>query len=268
MLNVELARRAESADALRGLEYARAHARLFPESGTAWMELAGGYLVFAGAGSPLNKGMGLGTRGDIGERELAALEEFYESRNLPATFDLAPFAGETLPDLLAGRGYRPAYSLNVLAIDPGDALDSIPLPSGIRIRRAGKDDEAVWVQTVAAGFAAPEKPGDDDLEIFTTQFHAATSHCFLAELDGDVAGGGLLAATGSTGLLGATSVIPAYRERGVHGRLLHERLACAAALGCDLVVTGATPGSASQRNIERRGFQLLYTRATMRREGR
>lgn len=38
-----------------------------------------------------------------------------------------------------------------------------------------------------------------------------------------------------------------------------------AALGCDLAITAATPGSASQRNLQRYGSQILYTRPSLRR---
>lgn len=41
------------------------------------------------------------------------------------------------------------------------------------------------------------------------------------------------------------------------------RLADAAAAGCDLAVITVQPGSRSQHNAQRRGFDLLYTRATL-----
>jgi len=34
----------------------------------------------------------------------------------------------------------------------------------------------------------------------------------------------------------------------------------AAAVGCDIAMMGALPGSASQRNGERQGFRIAYTR--------
>jgi hypothetical protein len=38
------------------------------------------------------------------------------------------------------------------------------------------------------------------------------------------------------------------------------RLRFAADQGCDLALMGALPGSASQRNAERQGFRIAYTR--------
>jgi hypothetical protein len=46
--------------------------------------------------------------------------------------------------------------------------------------------------------------------------------------------------------------------------LLHERMRYAFEHGCDLAMMVALPGSQSQRNAERRGFQVAYTRTKWR----
>ena len=48
--------------------------------------------------------------------------------------------------------------------------------------------------------------------------------------------------------------------------LLRERLAIAVHRGCDLAVVTTQPGSKSQQNVQRQGFDLLYTRAVLVRE--
>jgi len=53
---------------------------------------------------------------------------------------------------------------------------------------------------------------------------------------------------------------PAHRRRGVQTALLSARLADAASVGCDLAVLTGQPGSTSQQNLQRHGFDLLYTR--------
>ena len=45
--------------------------------------------------------------------------------------------------------------------------------------------------------------------------------------------------------------------------LLSARLADAAAAGCDVAVITTQPGSKSQQNAQRQGFDLLYTRAVL-----
>lgn len=70
---------------------------------------------------------------------------------------------------------------------------------------------------------------------------------------------------GQASLLKASTRLT-FRGRGVQTALLHHRLALAAAAGCDLATVQTQPGSASQRNVERQGFRLAYTKATLVRD--
>jgi ribosomal protein S18 acetylase RimI-like enzyme len=89
--------------------------------------------------------------------------------------------------------------------------------------------------------------------------------CYLARVDGAVAGGATLALReGVAGLFGA-STLPAFRNRGLQTALLRQRLARAMAEKCDLAVCIAQPGSISQRNVVRQGFSALYTRVKFER---
>jgi hypothetical protein len=63
-------------------------------------------------------------------------------------------------------------------------------------------------------------------------------------------------------LTGAATV-PAHRRHGVQTALLAARLADAARTGCDIAVVTTQPGSKSQQNVQRQGFDLLYTRAVL-----
>lgn len=47
--------------------------------------------------------------------------------------------------------------------------------------------------------------------------------------------------------------------------LLAARLDDAAAAGCEVAVVTTQPASTSQENVQRRRFDLLYTRAVLRR---
>jgi hypothetical protein len=49
----------------------------------------------------------------------------------------------------------------------------------------------------------------------------------------------------------------------VQGALLAARLEIASAAGCDVAVIVTQPGSKSQENAQRHGFDLLYTRAIL-----
>jgi hypothetical protein len=54
------------------------------------------------------------------------------------------------------------------------------------------------------------------------------------------------------------------RRRGLQSALIRARMRYAAEHGCDLAMLVAEPGSHSQRNAERRGFRIAYTRTKWR----
>ncbi len=96
--------------------------------------------------------------------------------------------------------------------------------------------------------------------------HNPAAECYLARADGEPAGGAALSILdGIAGIYGA-STLPAFRNRGVQTSLLRVRLSRAAAEGCELAMTVTQPGSRSQRNVERLGFRVVYTRSKFVRE--
>jgi len=54
--------------------------------------------------------------------------------------------------------------------------------------------------------------------------------------------------------------LPEFRERGIQSAFMQERLKIAYKAGCDLAVTLTMPGTTSQRNVERAGFRVAYTK--------
>ena len=63
-----------------------------------------------------------------------------------------------------------------------------------------------------------------------------------------------------TALLAGASTIPSGRRLGAQNALLDARLQTAVSNQCDLAMMVAAPGSSSQRNAERQGFRIAYTR--------
>lgn len=176
-------------------------------------------------------------------------------------------------ELLTARGYRLVGFENVLGVAlPGpltaDAAD------GIEIRKGGDDDVDAWIDAVVDGFAHPDGQGvpsheefpRDIVERAERDFENAGAAAYLAVCDGVVAGGGSMRVTNGVAQLTGAATIPAFRRRGVQGALLAARLADATAAGCDIAVVTTAPGSASQKNVQRRGFHLLFTRAVLVKE--
>jgi GNAT superfamily N-acetyltransferase len=98
------------------------------------------------------------------------------------------------------------------------------------------------------------------LEIGRVQGAAEGAHRFLASLEGEPIAAGGLSLDGGVALLAGASTVPAARRRGAQLALLAARIEFAAAQGCDLAMMCALPGSGSQRNAERHGFRIAYTR--------
>jgi hypothetical protein len=88
--------------------------------------------------------------------------------------------------------------------------------------------------------------------------------CYLASSSsGDPAGAAALAVYGGLATLFADSTVTHHRRAGVHAELIAARLNEAMAQGCDLATASTLPGSGSQRNYERLGFEVVYTRITL-----
>jgi GNAT superfamily N-acetyltransferase len=91
-----------------------------------------------------------------------------------------------------------------------------------------------------------------------------SGRAFLAEFEGQPLAAANLATHGGVALLAGASTVPEGRRRGAQNALLEARLRFAAEVGCDLAMMCALPGSSSQRNAERHGFRIAYTRIKWR----
>ncbi len=83
---------------------------------------------------------------------------------------------------------------------------------------------------------------------------------FLAEIDGKPGAAGVLGLHEGVAMFGGATTIPELRRRGLHSALFQERMRYAFNHGCDLASVAGEPGSSSQRNAERNGFRIAYTR--------
>ena len=96
-------------------------------------------------------------------------------------------------------------------------------------------------------------------------FAAAGYSGFIVEKGGQAIATGGLVIHDRVALLAGASTIPDARGQGAQRAVLTTRLQFAADAGCDLAMTVAEPGGASQRNAERHGFRIAYTRTKWRR---
>jgi GNAT superfamily N-acetyltransferase len=249
----------ERAEAHACAEYAEARRRLYPDSGAGWIECAGAYAVFDGVDSPVTQSFGLGIFEELSPASLDVIERFFLERAAPVLHEVSPLAGVAALDLLCRRNYRPIEISNVLyrSVEQPAAEDQ----GRIHVRVIGPEEAQLWTNVSARGWAH-EHP---ELMDFLLQLGAISSArqqslCFLAEVDGQPGAAGVLCMHDKVALFGGSATIPELRRRGLQTALLHERMRYAFDHGCDLAMMVAVPGSDSQRNAERKGFQIAYTR--------
>jgi GNAT superfamily N-acetyltransferase len=232
--------------------------------------IAGGVASFAEEGSPFNKVAGLGFGGVPSAAALDEIERAFTACGTPVQIELAHLGDPAIGAHLTERGYRLASFENVLGL----ALKGQPepvTPAGVEVRPSGDDEFEAWLDVVVDGVAHPDTQGVPSHEEFPREvvvraerdFAAAGVTRYVALRDGVIAGGASMRMAEGVAQLTGAATAPAHRRRGVQTALLSARLAAAAAAGCDVAVVTTQPGSTSQQNAQRRGFDLLYTRAIL-----
>ncbi|MER5449975.1 GNAT family N-acetyltransferase [Streptomyces sp. NPDC002764] len=270
LCDVALAERIERAEA-QLMSAAAEAARLRRGDDAAFvMRVAGGVATFAEDDSPFNKIAGLGFAGVPDAAVLDHIERAFAERGAAVQAEVAHLADPAVGALLTERGYRLVSFENVLGLALDGTYERMT-PPGIEVRVCRDDEFDTWLDVVADGFAHPDDQGVPSHEEFPRQalanaerdFAAAGVVHHIALYDGTVAGGGSLRIADGVAQLTGAATAPEHRRRGVQTALLSARLADAAAAGCDIAVVTTQPASKSQQNVQRRGFDLLYTRAVL-----
>lgn len=262
----ELARRLERTEARANAEFVEARAEVAPSVGAGWIDVAGTYALFDGVGSPLTQTFGLGVFDPITATEVERMEDYFFERGADVCHEVCSLVDPSLLALLSDRGYRPIELSSVLCrpIDREIRLEA-PRDEALRTRHIVAGEEGLWARVTADGWrdVTPEL-GDYLSGLDQINAHRPDTHCFVAELEGQAVAAGGLSVFENVGLLAGACTIAAWRRRGAQTALLEHRLRFAAGHGCDLAMVVTQPGSASQRNAERQGFRVAYTRIKWR----
>jgi hypothetical protein len=269
--DIELARRLERAEGRSNADFVEARARVQPDSGAQWIEVAGAYAMFDGVQSPLTQTFGLGMFQPLTIDDLERIESFFNQHAAPILHEVSPLADPSVVSLLNDRHYQPFEFTSVMSrpIDPAVRVNASPNPRmHIRVVNRGQPSEQdLWARTAARGWGETPELGEFMLALAQVGARCDNAVSFFAELEGTpIATGGLSIQQG-VALLAGASTVPAGRKQGAQLALLEHRLRYAAEHGCDLAMMGALPGSASQRNAERQGFRIAYTRIKWRSPG-
>jgi hypothetical protein len=188
---------------------------------------------------------------------IPAILAFYHEHGVNPLFDLSPYAippfwvQPNLPPLLAQHGfYQGAFHQMLYGVPTLD----VPLPpEQITIKQVGPADADDFVRVYEQVWGAG---GAIRVLIGQPQFR-----CYLALVDGVAAGLGVLHIANRAGSMANGLTAAPFRGRGCQTALLYRRIHDAALAGCDLLVSQCNPGTDSQRNQLRTGFQIAGSKA-------
>lgn len=230
--------------------------------GAGWIEVGGTYAMFDGVASPLTQTFGLGIFEDATPAQLDKIEAFFQERQAPVFHEVSPMADPSILTLLNERRYKPIELTAVMFQD----LDQPPVARPARrsdvVARQIEDGEAeLWASIAAEGWAKEQPELYEFLRnLGTIAAQAAGAYPFIAELDGKPIAAGSFIIFDEVCILAGAATIPAARCLGAQGALLKARLDFAVKKGCKLAMMCAAPGSQSQKNAQKNGFNIAYTR--------
>jgi GNAT superfamily N-acetyltransferase len=242
-----------------------------PASAPFVLPISGGEAVYVGPSSPLNKVIGLCLDRDLDIGALQRIEREWSARGEPVRIELSILADPSVGSFLTDRGYRLHGFENVLGIRLSPERAGVEI-AGVTVEIVTDATLAAWIDIAVEAFmnldgsgsVAPDAFQREQLtEVFEETIGVPGFTRYVARVEGEPVGGAAMRIDGDLAQLAGAGTLPRARGRGVQKALLQRRLADAAAAGCTLAVITTAPGTRSQDNAMRHGFELLYARAIL-----
>ncbi len=259
-----LARRLESCEEMPQVYYARAFQKSRPEIGAAEEQICGGHMIFAGLGSPIGRATGTGLERPFTVDDLDRIELFYREHNAPPQVDLTPMHSPEVFELFKERGYSIAELNNVLYRKLESREEFPPPPAHGEIRRSPREEAEVTGAIVEGAFF-PDGAPEAFRGLITPLYQMENALAFVATIDGRpvACGAGLVIPEHRVFALCGAGTLAEFRGRGLQTALLRARMAAAIKAGCEYAVVVTQGGTTSQRNAERLGFRVAYSKVTV-----
>jgi hypothetical protein len=260
--NKSLSQKLERTEARANAEFVLSRLKMIPDSNVEWIDVNGTYAMFDGVESPLTQTFGLGLFNELAESDLEIIEHFYNRFSVPVFHEVSPMADPAHIQILTKKGYQPIEMTSILykRLSKEDAVKTI-MDSKITARKSQEGEENIWASISAEGWST-EMP---DFRDFMFQFSQISASClgassFFANLNDKPISTGLVYIYDDVALLAGDSTITDGRNKGGQNALIDARLSYAADQGCTIAMIVASPGSQSQKNAEKNGFRIAYTR--------
>lgn len=183
--------------------------------------------------------------------------DFFNENGVRPLFDINPYGikpytyGDNILKILADYGFYNAGFHQMLYAEPYRDIPEIP--SYMTIEEVSHENgfeqfEAIYETYSGDGRAISLLVGNPDYT------------CYLARIDGEPAGLGLLHIANGVGSMATGVTSPKYRNRGCQTALLYRRMRDASLANCHLMISQCQPGGSSQNNQLATGLHILGTK--------
>lgn len=197
----------------------------------------------------VNRISGLGPRD--GDR-LGEILSFYGGLGLRPWLEVTPGVELEVPAEAALLGFQ-----SVL-YGPASADTEPSLP----VRET--EDAVAIARLLLDAFGVPSEIAELHSPALAQATARTSGRMFVVDLDRRPVAGAILTMLDGVGYLAMAGTLPEFRGRGCQIALIKARIVAAAGAGCELIVATAEFGSVSQRNLERGGLRVAYTKPVVR----
>jgi GNAT superfamily N-acetyltransferase len=170
--------------------------------------------------------------------------------------ELPPAPGfERLSAPLAAAGARPIGFSTMLYGRPARR------EADARVGEAPVEEARAFADVLLRGHGAPDSASRDHIVGWA---EGENARMFVAELDGRIVAAGALVLDDEIAYLANASTLPEARGLGLQTALVAARMTAAVEAGYDLVSSQAVRASQSERNLQRAGLSIAYTKTVWR----
>ncbi len=253
-VDLKLAQHLERIGALNAADYAHTLKKIESKFPAEVFAVGQGWGVLLGPDYPVNW-IHAAEFDALSGADLNQAEERFAQFGLLACLSFCPLGLSQNLRLLGERGYRTTSFMNVYVQELHPI--EVQMPEDIEIRLVAGLEE--WLE------ASQNAWGDRSLgELFQrVALERPQAQSFVAIANGKPVAVAAMRTREGVAFLNGTGTAPVYRGHGIQRALVQTRLTLAQASGCGLAAVTAVPGSQSAHNLERLGFRLAYTRASL-----
>lgn len=221
------------------------------------LEIGGGVAAFCGDGNPMTNCVAVGVGYDVSDEEFSRILEFYAGRSELFEFKLSPLTSQELREWVVREAKKlPEFETMLVADISGFAA----VPTDLDFREIPVAEAVEYGERAVERFFAGQETPPFAGDVVGKCCVSDRFHSYEVSIDGEpVAGCGLGLVEGIAWLQGA-SVLPEFRGRGLHKAMQAYRMKVARDAGYELIAQGALPGSDSQLNAQKCGFEVAFTR--------